>query len=445
MGKSTSLYILISLIGLLGVIALTGALRHQHHRAAGQARLSAPFYDTISKTWMVTLSMPRGVRKIYNAQEPFARALDMLANAAAVGVPKTLKIETGHYVFSRPLIFKEVHAGIALIGAPHRVRPLTRQTISVDRYRKQINQLAPQLPIIDGNGVTSFLVLDGVAADAHLATTVAGFYMIGQMAGLGGTYYPDFSYRIGDEKFRRKDGYYTRYAFNDGGVVSVLGNSSVTLENNIIDHPMAYQCGGVLRNEQYGDSEVMRASLVRDNLVINPFAWHTGAFVDNNTGAFAKVVSNQIVVDQQMPHPVGLITNFDGAFLVIENNRIVDARPSKQKVPTIGIRILGRPEGVIRSKNTFEEIDTPLDHIADGGPPFPPHRSFYFLIKKTKALKLLKTVFNDRQFVMPGHWPDEIAPLVRTRDFEKNNPHRIAMLKKHFMKLRANMQERLRS
>ena len=397
---------------ILIAATVVGCVIHARGNADGAAVLSEPYYDRQRDAWMLSVRMQRGSARVANAELWFERALDRLAQAHAGGKRRIVQIHPGHYVFGRPITFKARHAGIELHGEPDRVGALTRRKIAVDRYREDVAAIAPLLPVIDGAGVSSFLVVDGVAAARHVTTTVAGFYLTQQMAGLGGIHYPDFSYRLIDHEFRRNGGYYTRYAFNDGGVVSVLGNASVTLVDNIIDQPLAYQCGGVLRNEQYGGNGPMRASRVNRNLVINPFAWHTGAFVDNNTGSVVEVHANQVLIDRDMPHEVALITNFEGAFLVAKHNRLVDLR-RQRRVATVGMGIVGPARDVVGQGNAFEGIDKPQDHRVDGAPRFRPDRGVYFLFQRAKALKLVRALFDERQFVMPGAWPDEMDPYVR--------------------------------
>lgn len=397
---------------ILVTATVVGCVMHARANPEQEAILSDPFYDRQRDAWTVSLRMKRGGARVPAAEVWFERALDRLAEAEFTGKRRIVKVHPGHYVFGRPVTFKARHLGIALRGEPARIRALTRRKVAADRYRQEIDTIAPRVPILDGAGVASFIVVDGVAAERHVTTTVAGFYLVQQMSGLGGVHYPDFSYRLTDSDFHSKGGYYTRYAFNDGGVVSVLGNASITLADNIIDQPLAYQCGGVLRNEQYGGDGTMPASRVVGNLVINPFAWHTGAFVDNTTGSFVEVRSNQVLIDRDMPHEVALITNFEGAYLVAENNRLVDVRV-RRRVATVGIGILGRERDFSEHGNSFEGIDRPQDHIARGTPRFRPDRGVYFLFQRAKAFKLMWALFNERQFVMPGGWPDEMNPYVR--------------------------------
>ncbi|RJQ68362.1 MAG: hypothetical protein C4519_23275 [Desulfobacteraceae bacterium] len=403
--------------------------------------LHGPYFDKTAGTMSLVLRMKPGVEHVHDAQNALTRALDLLSEADSGTHRKILKMAPGHYIFSRPVVFKQYHLGIDLIGVPELTKTLTRKEIEARSIREEITNVRAGLPVIDGDGVTSFLVVDGVAAGAHLTTRISGFYFVQQMAGLGGTHYPDFSYRLEDQRFKENGGYYSRYAFNDGGVVSVLGNSSVTFEDNIVDHPMAYQCGGVVRNEQYGAPGSTSASIVASNIVINPFAWHTGAFVDNNTGSYARVSGNQILIDGDIPHEVDIITNFDGAFLIAEDNRFIDARSDKSTA-TIGIRLLGRQGAVIIGANTFEGIAKPQEHIP-GSPHFPGERSFYFLVKKAKLLKVFKHfMVPGTPPVWPGQWPKEMAALIRTEDLADDDQLRIAALKIHFERMRADLRNR---
>lgn len=434
-------FIPILLAGIVSVF-LMGAANRPPARSAEPVILSGPVFDKDADAITVSMQIKPGVDRVADAQRTFQKALDLLAATESGTTRKILQIGPGRYVFSRPVIFKQRHLGIDLMGAPGRTRPLTRKKIAADAIRVEIERLRPHLPVIDGDGATSFLVVDGVMAGAHLTTHVSGFYFIDQMAGLGGNYYPDFSYRLKDDRFKPSGGYYSGYAFSDGGVVTVLGNASVTFEDNIVDHPSAYQCGGVLRNEQYGAAGSTSASVVEANIVIDPSAWHTGAFVDNNTGSYVQVRDNQILIDDPMPNPVGMVTNFDGAFLVAENNRFIDIRNDKQ-TPSIGLRILGREGAVIAVGNTFEGIDRPREHLA-GSPPFPKFRDFYFLIRKGKIIKLLQALASGGQirFVRPTEWPAEMTTLVRTDDLEDDDQLRIAVLRIHFDQVRSDIRKR---
>jgi hypothetical protein len=395
--------------------------------------LVGPFIDETTGALTVAVKVKPGVGQVRNAQNVITRGLDMLSEVESGENRKVLLVTPGHYVFSRPVIYRPHHAGIDLTGEPSLTRQLTETPIDPNTIRHEIEQLRPGLPVIDGDGVTSFLVIDGVTSGVHLSPEVTGFYFMDHMAGLGGNHYPDLSYRLEDAQFTENGGYYTRYLYNDGGVVSVLGNSSVTFEHNIIEGAMALQCGGVLRNEQYGAPGSTKASVVAYNIAINPFAWHTGTFVDNNSGSYIRVLNNQILMDQPIPHEIDLIANFDDAFMVAENNRIIDMRSDK-RLAIVGFRLISRQPGIVLNDNLFEGVVVPDFHNTEGSPPFPPSRSFYFLINKGKIWKLIRNIAFDQKLPMirPGHWPDHMDKLVRTRDLDDNNPLRIAALKIYF-------------
>jgi hypothetical protein len=414
-------FISILSMSMLSVL-LIGMINNQSDNADEAFTLSAPYYDNTSEALVVILSVKPGAEYVQDAQNAVSQALDALARTKASVSRKILRITPGHYIFSRPVIFKQRYRGIDIVGELKLSESLTRKKIAANSIYGELRRIRPNLPVIDGDGVTSFLVVDGVKARTHMATRVSGFYFTRQMAGLGGTYYPDFSYRLKDARFEQSGGYYSRYAFSDGGIVSVLGNASITLNNNIIDHPMAYQCGGVLRNEQYGVTVGKSASVISNNIVINPFAWHTGAFVDNNSGSSVRVSGNQILIDEQMPHEVGMIANFNGAFMIVKNNRFIDDRADKA-VPAVGIRIMGHKGVVISTGNIFVGVSKPYNYIAKGVPAFPAFRNFYFLIKTGKARSLLKALLDPgaEQFVGPTNWPDDISRLVRAKDSDNGN------------------------
>jgi hypothetical protein len=425
-------FVSILLLTILTAV-LIGANRYEPLLSGEPVELFGPYVDEGTGTMTVAVRIRSGHDKVRDAQNSITRGLDMLSQADGDGTRKVLLVAPGHYIFSRPVIYRQHHLGIDIVGAPEVTRALTESSLNPETVRDDIARIRPQLPVIDGDGVSSFLVIDGVTSGAHLNAKVTGFYFIDQMAGLGGSHYPDFSYRLQDGQFMAKGGYYTRYAYNDGGVISVLGNSSVVFTHNIVDGAMAFQCGGVLRNEQYGAPGSMDASIVTRNIVIDPFAWHTGSFLDNNTGSYIVVSHNQILIDRQIPHEIDMITNFDNAFMVAEDNRIIDARADKS-IAVVGIRMLGPQGGIVMNRNTFEGISQTHYYNSEGSPPFPENRDFYFLVNKGKILKMLKYMTSPETLplIRPGQWPDHMKEFVRTSDLDDDNPLRISALKMHF-------------
>jgi len=422
-----------------GKMQFISILRYEPLMPGETVELVGPYVDEGTGAMTVAVRIRPGTDKVLDAQNVIARGLDMLSEADGGRNRKVLLVAPGHYTFSRPVIYRQHHLGIDLVGAPAVTRMLTESSLNPETVRDEIARIRPQLPVIDGDGVSSFLVIDGVTSGAHLKIKVTGFYFKDQMAGLGGNHYPDFSYRLQDAQFTTKGGYYTRYAYNDGGVISVLGNSSVVFSHNIVNGAMAFQCGGVLRNEQYGAPGSMDASIVSRNIVINPFAWHTGSFLDNNTGSYIVVSHNQIFIDHRIPHEIDMITNFDNAFMVAENNRIIDARADKS-ADVVGIRMLGPQGGIVMNGNTFEGISQTHHYSSEGSPPFPENRDFYFLFKKGKILKMIKNLNSPETLplIRPGQWPDHMKEFVRTSDLDDDNPFRISALKRHFARYKQN-------
>lgn len=375
--------------------------------------VNGPYLDHSSGDLVVDVGIRPGEDRAEDAQILFRTAMDRLAGAAGGKRQKKLKIAPGHYVFNRPLVFREKYRGIALEGAPQVTRTLTKARLEPGTVKEQIERIRDKMPVIDGDGVSSFMVVDGVTADRPVTTSVAGFYFVNQMAGLGGTHYPDLSYRMQKGATgKHTQPKYSRYVFSDGGVLSVLGNSTVNFENNIIDYPLAYQCGGVLRNEQYGATIPPAASRFADNIIIDPFAWHTGAVVDNASGSRLHIEGNQIFIFRAIPHTVALITNFNEGFITLKKNHFFDRR-NDRSLPIVAARSLGAESRVLRSGNSFSGVRKPYENRKEV-PPFPTHRELYFFLQKGKWVKLLAafTRFDDPPFVRPGGWPDAWDSMV---------------------------------
>ncbi|MDA8139742.1 MAG: hypothetical protein M0036_13920 [Desulfobacteraceae bacterium] len=433
--KILGVMILLVFIAFLGI---RGTMAKQPSKPGAQIILTGPYLDQQNNALTVALRTTPEEKAAPDAQLAIVRGLEILSKTDSLAKRKILKLAPGHYMFSRPVMFKQSYQGIELIGAPEITRPFTEKKIEPATIHQDIAKIRPHLPVIDGGGVSSFMVVDGVAAAVSLTAKISGFYFINQMAGLGGNHYPDLSYRLTADAAAKQKLHYTPFVFTDGGVVSVLGNAAINFIYNIVDQPSAYQCGGVLRNEQYGGSADTPPSTVTSNIVLNPFAWHTGAFVDNSDDSYVRITRNQILIDMQQHHPTEMITNFTGGFLIVEDNSFIDARPLKDE-PTIGIRILGRAGDFISQGNTYQNIGIPV-HMINGLPHFAMFRAFYFLVEKKKGIALIENLpeagFN---FVRPGHWPGYMAPYIRpfrTGEIENDDQIRIAALNRDFKQLR---------
>jgi hypothetical protein len=452
----------ISAIALLGFAVLSAWLVFSPEGTNGSSwketiTLSVPQIDESGTMLTLTVGLKSGVKEGKEAQEAIGEAMDVLS--ALNAERKIIKLFPGSYEINKPLIFREKHVGIEFVGRINAVDALTDKPWIKNHFEDRLAEASRLMPLVKGNNVSSFIVVDGVVSDKHLQTSISGFIFQNMMAGMGGSHFPDFSYRIRQADFIEKGGSYSKYAYSDGGVASVLGNASIVLQQNVFINPSAYQCGGVLRNEQYGTSKI-QASVVKDNIVVNPFAWHTGTFIDNTGGSYALIINNLIILDEVKHHQVELIMNFNKGFLLVENNRIVDSRPASIHASPINLAtlhanprhpverhdLLANPvsyekDSGLRRNDNLGVMHSPIDMIVrnigwDGGaivtnnkiegnryffdlfvsseiPKFHSGRAKHFLFGEG-SLRLRKIIGRliGRDIVLPGGWPKEMDHLV---------------------------------
>ncbi len=377
--------------------------------------LSEPQIDESGTMLTMIVGLKYGVKEGKEAQEAIGEAMNVLSGLNAKR--KVIKLLPGSYEINKPIIFRKKHFGIEFVGRANAVDALMDNPFIKGHFEDQFAEASHLMPLMKGHKVSSFIVVDGVVSDKHLQTSISGFIFQNMMAGVGGTHFPDFSYRIGQADFVVKGGSYSKYAFSDGGVASVLGNASIVLKENIFINPSAYQCGGVLRNEQYGTTKI-QASIVTNNIVVNPFAWHTGAIVDNAPGSYAMITDNLIILEEAKHHQVALITNFNKSFLRVENNRIIDLRPNDLHSSTIIVRNLGWDGGAIVVNNKFESNqDSFKPFVLSGLPKWHSGRDMHFFFPEGLILKIIDRLIG-RNIVLPGGWPKEMDHLVNQRQFK---------------------------